>query len=415
MSSKMDNDTKQEVDLLYGENIFTFKAKNNVDTFSMAHVFLLDEDGQFPLFFEIKKDTSSKLINYEIIDDKNHPNKLIKFTFAPMKKNEEITLHFEYWVIVKNRDYQDLPKYVEMPKDSDLSDYAKKWIYPTKAVQSNNIFIKIKSSSLKLFTKNLFVFSKRISYSICFHRLILLHLILYLGNVLLTKKYWPYLMDAVSCYFLGGTCAAKTNLEVGLFRSKGIPARGLIGTTMYYEGKKWCDAQHFFFEYYCPKYGWIRGMSGRVPYESKNCIVLRINYPEDENIAGGAFDYYGGCEPWFWIDNKDIVLGFPEGAKYYKKRKGYGRPINRGWIEAECMINRIDAKQVTDIVRAVWELYVKYLGMSFNDSNGHYFSSGVDLQKRAIESLRKSDVNEFIRNMDLVYKEYKKITLLEVR
>ena len=75
--------------------------------------------------------------------------------------------------------------------------------------------------------------------------------------MLLTKKYWPYLNDAMSCYILGGTCTASTNLEVSLFRAYGVPARVIIATTMFHEGKKWADAQHYFYEYYyCRE--WIR-------------------------------------------------------------------------------------------------------------------------------------------------------------
>ena len=81
--------------------------------------------------------------------------------------------------------------------------------------------------------------------------------------------------------------------------------------------KKWCDAQHFFYEYYCPDSGWIKGMFGRVPYVPKNCLMLRINYLNDENIAGNAFDYLCSCLPWFWIDNEKIWLGFPKGVRFY--------------------------------------------------------------------------------------------------
>jgi hypothetical protein len=216
-------------------------------------------------------------------------------------------------------------------------------------------------------------------------------------------------MDALSCYFIGGTCAARTNLEVGLFRALGIPARVLIGTTMYYSGKKWSDAQHYLYEYYCPELGWIRGMSGRVPYEPKNCIVLKINYPEDENIAGGPFDFYGGCEPWFWIDDDNIILGFPDGVKYYKKRKGYGRPINRGWIENDFSISKAMTDKVLDVARDAWRLYIKYFWTEFKNSNKNYYNKGVIFQKKAINNLKNRDLNMFINNMQLAIKEYNKI------
>jgi len=406
----MNDDKKQEIDLLYGENIFVFKAKQNIDGFSMTHAFPIQySDCQYPIFFEIKKDTSLKLKKYEISDDTNEPNKIIKFSFLSLKKNEEIRLHFEYFVIVKNTDYEYLPNHIEMTKKSNFSENVKKWMQPTKSVQSDNIFIKLKAYGIKSFTKNLLNFTHKLSYKICFHRPIISYINLILGNKFLNKKYWPYLTDAISCYFFGGTCAARTNLEVAIFRACNVPARILIGTTLYYHGKKWCDAQHYFFEYYTLEHDWIRGMSGRVPYEPKNCIILRINYPEDENIAGNGFDYYGGCIPWFWVDNNNIILGFPAEGKYHKKKKGWGRPINRGFIDHEIITSEKNAKNVFDIINDVWKKFIIYYGQELKGENEKYFSDGLHLQKKAVQSFRKNDTAEFIEYMKNAHKEFKKI------
>ncbi len=150
-------------------------------------------------------------------------------------------------------------------------------------------------------------------------------------------------------------------------------------------------------------------MSGRVPYEPKNCIVLRINYPGDENLAGNAFDYYGGCAPWFWIDNENVILGFPEGTKYFKSCKGYGRPINRGLIKTEYTTSKHLANETIQITHKVWELYIKFLGVKLKEVNKQYFEKGIQFQNEAIHYLQKSNIDQYIKNMNLAYKEYKEI------
>lgn len=401
---------KQEIDMLYGENIFVFDVKKSIDKFSMTHAFPIEYEGcQYPVFFKIKNGSSKKLLKYEIFDDKNKPNKNIKFTFSSLKKNEKIRLHFEYFLLVKNTDYGYLPNHVDMPKKLNFPNHIKKWLQPSKSIQSENSFIKIKSFLIKPFTKNLLDFTYNLSYKICFHRPILSKINLILGNMLLNKKYWPYLNDSLSCYFFGGACTARTNLEVATLRASNIPARVLIGTSLYYQGKKWCDAQHYFFEYYTSKYGWIRGMSGRVPYEPKNCIVLRINYPGDENIAGNGLGFYGGCIPWFWIDDDDIILDFPKEGSYYKRKRGWGRPINRGFIYKEIFTSKVIAEKVFDVTQNVWKKFITFYGRDLKKENKKYLSNAYYLQEKAIQNFHKGDINQYINNMQNAYQEFKKI------
>ena len=376
----------------------------------MTHVFPMQyKDCQYPVLFEIKNDTSNKLEKYEIFDDKNKPNKKIKFTFSFLKKNEKIRLHFEYFIIVKNTDYEYLPKHIDMPNELDISDSAKQWLQPSKPVQSKNFLIKFKSFLINSFRKSLSNFTYNVSYKICFHRPLLSNVTRILGNMFLNKKYWPYLTDALSCYIFGGTCAARTNLEVAIFRACNVPARILIGTSLYYQGEKWCDAQHYFFEYYVPMYGWIRGMSGRIPYEPKNCIILRINHQEDENVAGNGFDFYGGCIPWFWIDSDKVILDFPEEGKYYKSKKGWGRPINRGLIYKESFTSKEVAEKIFDITLSVWEKFLVFYGKNLVKENKRFFDNALIFQKKAIQNFHEDDLNKFIENMEKAFQEFKKI------
>jgi len=393
--------------LLNGETIIILKAKNDTKAFNIKHAIPLIYHNQIPIYFNIIENKSNKIENYIIYDDKNAPNKLLNIKISSMKKNESITLHFFYSVLVKNNNYKDLPVYKKIPNENELQEDIKKWLTPTKSIQANNIFLKLKALFLKPRNKNLIALTKRTCFFSCYHRLFLGLLRKYieetpiLHNLFLPRKYWTGLNDAISYHFLGGLCGGKANYETALLRCNNIPTRVLTTTTMYYGEKKWIDAQHFIIEFYCPDYGWITAMSGRMPYQPKNFIILRINYPEDENIAGNGLSYYGGTLPWFWIDNPNIDIDFPEKYISYKRMKGSGVPAVCGWIEKKITVNDAIAEEILTLTKKAWEMNMQYLSKVNKEK---IFKEGQQIQKKIIEYFKQSDIEKCIEQLHFLLK-----------
>lgn len=395
--SKIDYDfTESELDLLHGEALFYISAIDNVNyPFNVTLAVPPNYENQAPILIDISKDTTAQIISYCIVNDTNPPNKILNFTIAPMKKDENAFINFDYWVLVKNNEYTDLPNYVNIPKEYELPEGAKKWLVSTNAIQSNNTLIKLKARQLRGFSNNLIELGKKIVRFTYFHRYVG---ILWLITNLLTSfsPGWAKFSDAVSALFIGGACTGRANLGAALFRANGVPAKDLIVTLMV--GKNiWYDA-HYNIEYYCPDYGWVPAETtlGITPYEPKNNIILRVNYPEDENLAGSGLDYYGGCEPWFWINNKDVLVRWHLGNE----------SGTRGWIEKEFMANQYIANLAFNLTQEVYELHTKYVGMDLSGENKQHFNNAILAQKNAIKYFNQSDVIGYFYSIRLAYDEY---------
>ncbi len=404
---------KQEIDLLYGETILSLIAEQDVDSFEVSYAAPICYKDQVPLILEIEKISSLKILEYKIQDDKHKPNKIIRFKFPPLKKNEKVHIHFKYYVIVKNRDYENLPKKIEVTKIEELSEEVKRWLLPSKSIQSNNIFIRCKAKILGL-SKNFLDIGKKISISICFHRPLLrtirrfIELNPILCNFFFGNRYWTGLSDAVSGYLFGGHCAAQNNLGIAYFRANNIPSRGLIVTPMFYnkkyfESKGWLDAQHYTLESYTKEYGWINGGPGGFPINTNHGIVLRINTLEDEDIAGNGLSYYGGIQPWFWISNKDISLTSPGILFGNKKFRKSGEIYIRGWLEKNLEINNVMSNRILSILKKNWILYTKYFGKNLDYEDNKYFLNAVRFQNKAIENFKKSKIKNFVENIENAY------------
>ena len=76
---------KKELFILYGETYLKLRTENQIDKSNITYSIPLDYEGQVPIFLEIKNATSSKVIDYQIIDESNsggtsrysHPSILI--------------------------------------------------------------------------------------------------------------------------------------------------------------------------------------------------------------------------------------------------------------------------------------------------------------------------------------------------
>ena len=138
-------DIEQELDLLHGETLFYLWANDDVNSVNVTYAIPPNYGDQAPIFFDIRDDTTAEIISYTIVNDTNPPNKVVNFEIGSMAKGEKKSLHFDFWVLVKNEDYSNLPRYVKIPKKSELPEETKTWLVSTKAIQSDNILIKCKA------------------------------------------------------------------------------------------------------------------------------------------------------------------------------------------------------------------------------------------------------------------------------
>lgn len=431
-----DGDTEQELDLLYGETNFNLTALEDISyPFNLSYVVPLNYNNQAPILFEVCEDASTDLVTFRIINETNAPNKIINFTIAPLTKGTVVTIHFQYWVLVRNNDYTDLPRYVKIPKEKDLPDNIKTWLVSTKNIQSDNIIIKLKAKQIKGFTNNLVRLANKIALSTSDYVKLyrpLSRLINIIPNArdftydIVNKNRehdWLPLQDAFSELFLGGCCYGRAHLGAAIFRANGVPARSIIITPTY--GKKISFEQHVICEYYCPDYEWVPvettfacappkgivedivekiahklGVDTRfpVPYETKGYIVLRINYPDDENEAGNGLSYYGGMEAYMKMYPREV-------AGYLNNSQTHG------WIEKELATNQQNADNALSLTKDVYELHTKYIGMNLNGENKQHYDNAILAQKNAINCFNQSDINGYINNITIAYTEYGQIIL----
>jgi len=402
----MQND-QRSLYITYGETVLKLRAEKQIDPSDMIHVVPLNYNDQVPILFEIKKETSSKILNYSIIDDKHSPNRLIKFSLGSLEKNEIVTIRFCYWVLIKNRNYKDLPKATQIPKEHELPSFTKKWLGSTEAIQSDNFLIKMTARFLWGLSNNLLKLAVKTVYFVCYHRVVLSDIRIliesktFLRNIFLPKRYWTGLMDAASGLLFGGLCSTKTNLIVALFRANRVPARVLIVNPLYYRIKdlEWIDGLHYIIEFYVPNYGWARANSGRAPYQPKNDIVLKIVYPEDENEAGNGLSYYGGMVPWFWFSNEHVLLDFPEDIfTLYKKPKGSGIPITTKKILNNFKVEKKLADIAFILAQKNWEMFITHFGKKLDNSNSKNYEKAIQLKKQMIQDLTNSDIKNCLEN-----------------
>jgi len=415
------NSKKDELYLLHSEILIILRAEQFIKEFKIKYSVPPVYGNQTPLFIKIREESLKKIMKYEIVEDINPPNKLIVFSIKTMEKNEEMTLHFDFLVIIKNKKYQDLPKNVEIACKSDLPENTKIWLESTEAVQSENILIRIKAKFLRGLSNNFLVVLKRIIFYTPFHRILLQQVRMFLEknsffrSFFLPRKYWTGLCDAISYFIFGGHCAGQANFATSLLRAIGIPTKILIvrefGLHLYKEEKEWFDSQHYLIESYCPDYGWITCTPGQVGRQPKNYIITRVVYPDDENIAGNGLSYYGGMEPWFWIDNSSISLVFPEKYINFCKKpigKVSGVPIDRLMTEKKLFVNQVISKKIFYLAFISWNLFTINVEKHLKENN-NYFKKALEMHQDAVDCFINADIKKFISKLNNAIKIYKKI------
>jgi Transglutaminase-like superfamily len=388
--TSMDN---QELDLLRVEHYLYVNTSEDVETFHIRFSFPPDYQYQVPLMLEIYNDsTISDIVDYQIENDTNEPNKIINFTIGAMEKDESVLLHFSCWVLVKNHNFSDLPVYVKIPKKYQLPEDTKIWLASTKEVQLHSLLIRHKARQLHGFSENLIRYAKRIAPFIKNHRFGLFVLELNLG-LLLSQ-------DARTTLLVNGENVGRSHLACAFFRLYDIPARVLLVNN----DQGFWTQMHYMVEYYCPGYGWVlvETTGGKTPYETKRQVVNRVCYPVDEEDTKRdyIFPLMKGEERWLWIDNNNV---FP----FYVDCKSGSK--SQMFSEAVVAIDPLTADYAFVLTQIVFRLYQKYLGENLTDENLHHFDNASLYQKNAISAMKANNSDGYISFLNRAYEEYKEI------
>ena len=384
-----------ELDLLRGEYFLYIDAVENVSSFNVRYSFPPEYGYQVPIIMEIFNDTTAQILNYNIENDTDNLNKLVNFTVGPMDKNSRALIHFNYWVLVKNNNYSDFPKYVKIPKIDELPKETLKWLSSTKVVQKNRILIRLKARELKILTNNLIKLAFRIAKFCRWHRFF---------SYLVQYNFGLYRsQDAFTTLLINGECPGRSHLGCALFRANNVPARVVLANRNY---SFWYE-MHYTTEYYCPGYGWIltEVHRGITPFEPKKEIILRICFPEDENDTQTDFIYpkMKGIEKWFWINNPNVT-------PYYEKEFTNGSKTKM-FNENEVLTDTISGEEAILGTKEVFHKYQYYLGMNLSNENKEHFQNATFYQFEAIYELKIGNVLQYNFFIDKAIEEYNKIVI----
>jgi len=384
-----------ELDLLRGEYYLYINATENVSSFNIRYAFPAELKYQLPLLIEIFNDSTADILNYKIENDTNEPNKIANFTIDPMNKDDSTLIHFNYYVLVKNHDYSDLPRKVKIPKKEDLPPEVRKWLSKSEVVQKNRILIRLRARQMRLLTKNVLRIARRIALFCRFHRYPIFYLQYLLGSY--------RTQDAFTALLINGECPGRSHLGCALFRANKIPARVILANpdyTFWYE-------MHYMTEYYLPDYGWIltEVHKGITPYEPKYQIILRVCHPEDENNTQHDFIYnkMKGLERWIWIDNEFVT-------PYYKDLVEGSK--TKMFREKELFSDENLGEDAVNITKYVFDKYEYYLGMNLAGDNLGHFENATNYQYQAINDFKSSDdVSGYINYLNKANYEYNEIII----
>jgi hypothetical protein len=379
--------------LMRDEHYLYINATQSVDTVNVTWAFPPDYEYQVPLYLEVLNDTTANITHVDIHDDRYEPNKVVEFTVGPMAQDEGILIHFTYWVLVEDHEFDDLPHAVKFPKKSQLPELTKTWLTATKVVQSRSLILQCKTKQMKLTSRNnVITFAEHVAQFIKKHRY---------GLFLLELKTGLFLsQDAITTFFINGENVGRSHLACALFRANNIPARVLLA----HNDQGFWTQMHYMVEYYVPDYGWVLldSTKGETPYATKHQIINRVCYPEDEEDT--KWDYIlplmRGEERWLWIDNDNVHPWYVDcdtGSKSLMFTEGY----------VTTATETIDYSFV--LSRLVFTFYQQYLGMNLTGDNLGHFTNATIYQQHALEDFTDMDIFNYIVNMDRAYDEYKQI------
>jgi hypothetical protein len=392
--SSVDSNQK-EISLLRGEHYIYLNASDYVDSFHFWFVFPADYGYQTPIYVQIYDDTTADILNYKIQDDEDGLNKLINFHIGSIEKNHSVLVHFSVYVLTINHDFSDMPQKQRFPLRIKLPEETKQWLSASEVVQKNSILIRLKARQLRGINNDMIRYVNRVAPFIKYHRfglfLIQLNLRLF------------FTQDARTTLLINGENVGRSHLACALFRSQNIPARVLL----VHRDQGFWTQMHYIVQYYVPDYGWVLldSTDGKTPYDTKNQIINRICFIQDEQDTKEDYIYsfMKGLERWLWIDSEYIY------PYYYDCDQGSKSQMFR---ECDIVSNAQKVDYAFIKTQLVYHQYEKFLGMNLSDENKTIFENAILYQKTAINQLKQTqDITKYILYIDLAYDEYKKIQL----
>ena len=421
-----ENHAENEFNLFYGKQLVWLYALEDISQFNLVFSVPLNFENQAPIFYRIMDNTTSDVLSYHMYNDTNSPNKVINITIGHMNKNDRSSLYVEYWVLIKNKKYSDLPQNVELPFKCELPQEVRIWLNSTESVQSDNLLIKLKSNNLlRKSDYNLITYADNIVNYTYNKNNVLRASMLHGGipNILYslfpdkfhyfrkevvdienktTTPVTNMFHDAVSTYFMEGACPGVANLGAALFRANGIPAKQLVVNS---HKKKWMMREynciHYICEYYCPDYGWLwvdsdyfqkKGITPQYPTEA---VVLKVAYPEDENEAGHGLQKTGGKISWIKAYTDNIAYSFIQWG-------------DSNWNQT---IDRTLGANIFNKTQKVWEYHVKYAGRNLSGINKQHFLEANVAQQDAIDYFCQSNVIGYSNSINISYNAYRAINV----
>ncbi len=386
------NCKEEKINLLRVEHYLDITAEKDVDKFNVYFAFPPDYRYQKPIYLQVFNDSTDDILNYKIENDTKEPNKFVNFTIKEIKKDEHKLIHFTIWVLVKNISFNDIPISKEFPVKENLSNETKKWLTKTDVVQTDNVFIKLKSKQIRFFNKDMISYAKHVSEYIKDHRYLLFVLQLNLGVF--------FSQDAVTTLFLNGENVGRGHLACALLRNQNIPSRIVLVNN----DQGFWTQMHYMVEYYVPEYGWVLTdtTEGKTPYDTGRQIINRISYPEDENNTKEDYIYkfMKGEERWIWIDNTNVK------PYYVDCRKGSKSQM---FIEKKLNLCDIIIDKCLGTTSETFTQYQEFLGKNLTGQNKLFFENGAIFQKNAIYSMKNGDIFDYYYNIRRAGEEYKKI------
>jgi hypothetical protein len=201
-----------------------------------------------------------------------HPHHwVVELTFAPLKAGEKVDLEWHCPVLIRGRDYRDLPQEAPLPKAEDLPEEARPWLASTVCVQAHDPQIVAKAKELRGDSNNLIEIAERFTK--------------YPRQVGEANGPFAPQLDAVTALTQRGSCTSNANLVAALFRASGVPARVLA----VYPTNGQPLQTHYIVEYFLPGYGWVWAESSmaQTPWEPYEEVVVNVVYPSDEDQSFG--------------------------------------------------------------------------------------------------------------------------------
>ena len=142
-----------------------YAAGGSSEPFNLyCHAPVLLEDEQAPLIIEdVWCEPPGEIYNFKIAHGYSGNNTLLNIS---MKATEMVNVSWYAWAIVRSKDYNDLPSYIELIPEEELPSRVKKWLSSTDFLPVDEGRIRMVAKTLRGYTNNVNEIAEAIIYLI---------------------------------------------------------------------------------------------------------------------------------------------------------------------------------------------------------------------------------------------------------